>query len=140
MTAAGHNLSGFLYFLSIAASLVASPARSLRRTALPPAHELSVSRGLDFLATQQNADGSFGTIQKPLLTGLALSSFLAKGHTSDVGRFAQQSARLSIFSSTPPSPTAPSNKPSSRCKARPPPRSPLRKRLASRAMTTRAAG
>ena len=35
---------------------VSLPCRKL----VSPAHDLFVSRGLEFLATQQNADGSFG--------------------------------------------------------------------------------
>jgi len=54
--------------------------------AVPSGQDAAISRGLDFLATQQNPDGSFGPKQKPAITGLALMSFLAAGQTADVGR------------------------------------------------------
>ena len=72
----------------VAISSIAIFASSVpSQEAISSAHELSVARGLQYLSTQQTADGSFGATQKPLLTGLALSSFLAKGHTPDVGRY-----------------------------------------------------
>ena len=55
--------------------------------ALPSNLDASIGRGLDFLAAQQAADGSFGTAQKPAITGLALMSFLASGHAPDLGKF-----------------------------------------------------
>lgn len=54
--------------------------------AAPSGQDAAISRGLDFLASQQNPDGSFGPKQKPAITGLALMSFLAAGQTADVGR------------------------------------------------------
>lgn len=53
----------------------------------PAAPDGAISRGLDFLVTQQNPDGSFGSAQKPALTGLALLDFLSAGHTADVGKY-----------------------------------------------------
>ena len=53
---------------------------------LPPTLDVSVSHGLDFLASQQNPDGSFGAVQRPAMTGLALMSFLASGHTPNAGK------------------------------------------------------
>ena len=61
-------------------------AGALAQDSISPAHEAAVNRGLDFLAAQQNRDGSFGATQKPALTGLALLSFLSAGHTPDVGK------------------------------------------------------
>jgi prenyltransferase beta subunit len=60
--------------------------RALGQDGISPAHEAAVNRGLDFLASQQNRDGSFGATQKPALTGLALLSFLSAGQTPDVGK------------------------------------------------------
>jgi hypothetical protein len=54
---------------------------------LPPGLDSSVSRGLEFLAAQQDSHGSFGTTQKPAITGLVLMSFLASGHTPNAGKF-----------------------------------------------------
>ena len=65
---------------------------------LPAKLDESVARGLDYLAKQQNPDGSFalgrnpdgtpGTVGGPPLamTGLSLLAFLAAGHAPDVGR------------------------------------------------------
>ena len=65
---------------------------------LPPKLDEGVARGLDYLAKQQNPDGSFsvgrnpdgsaGTVGGPPLamTGLTLLAFLAAGHAPDVGR------------------------------------------------------
>jgi len=54
---------------------------------LPPKLDSSVARGLEFLAAAQGVDGSFGANQKTAITSLALMSFLAAGHTPDVGRY-----------------------------------------------------
>ncbi len=51
-----------------------------------PSVDAAVARGLDFLAAQQNPDGSFGANQKPAITGLALLSFLACGHAPNAGK------------------------------------------------------
>ena len=55
----------------------------------------AVGRGLDYLADQQNPDGSFGSNQKIAVTGLSLMAFLAAGHVPNtqsvappnIGRF-----------------------------------------------------
>jgi hypothetical protein len=60
--------------------------RLFAQDAVSAAHEAAVNRGLDFLAAQQNRDGSFGATQRPALTGLAILSFLSAGHTPDVGK------------------------------------------------------
>jgi len=55
---------------------------------LPPASvDTTIARGLEFLATQQNPDGSFGASGKQVTTGLALLSFLSCGHTPNAGKF-----------------------------------------------------
>jgi hypothetical protein len=61
--------------------------RSASADDLPPTLDASVSHGLEFLSGQQNLDGSFGTTQKPAMTGLALMSFLASGHAPDLGKY-----------------------------------------------------
>ncbi len=55
---------------------------------LPPNLDTAVGNGLAYLAKQQQADGSFETTGPRLATsGLALMSFLAAGHTPDLGRY-----------------------------------------------------
>ena len=51
-----------------------------------PTLDASISRGIDFLASKQNPDGSFGTKQKPAITGLSLLALLSSGQTADVGK------------------------------------------------------
>jgi hypothetical protein len=65
---------------------VAVAARARAADELPHGFDESVAKGLTFLASQQNPDGSFGNAQKPAITGLALMSFLASGHTPNGGR------------------------------------------------------
>jgi hypothetical protein len=61
-------------------------AASDDRQSLPPKLDDSISRGLGWLATQQNPDGSFdGGGPRLAVTGLALMSYLACGHTPDEG-------------------------------------------------------
>src|SRR5438874_11713416 len=72
-------------FIAIAA--LALPAWSAPSITTRPVDE-SLSRALAFLAKEQNADGSFASDgPKVAVTGLALMSFLACGHTPDVGRY-----------------------------------------------------
>jgi hypothetical protein len=48
----------------------------------------AVAKGLAWLATQQNQDGSFaGSGPRIAITGLTVMAFLADGHTPDVGRY-----------------------------------------------------
>ena len=52
----------------------------VRVAELSPQTERAIERGLKFLAKSQNADGSWGRKYKSALTGLALMSFMLKGH------------------------------------------------------------
>lgn len=55
---------------------------------IPPRLDASLSRGLVFLAKQQNSDGSFdGGAPKVATTGLATLAFLAAGDAPDVGKY-----------------------------------------------------
>ena len=45
--------------------------------------DAALEKGIAFLATQQNQDGSFGKRYKNALTGLAIMAFLATGNTPD---------------------------------------------------------
>jgi hypothetical protein len=59
-----------------------------RAADLVPNLDLSISRALDFLASQQNPDGSFASDGPRIaLTGLATMSFLSAGHTPDAGKY-----------------------------------------------------
>jgi hypothetical protein len=55
---------------------------------IPPRLDGSIARGLNFLAKQQNPDGSFdGGGPKVAVTGLSVLAFLAAGDAPDVGKF-----------------------------------------------------
>lgn len=62
-----------------------SPATT--RSAALPRLDVVVERGLLFLQSQQNQDGSFGAGPKLGLTGVALYAFLRDGQVPDVGRY-----------------------------------------------------
>jgi len=53
---------------------------------LSPEAEAAIKRGLDFLATNQNKDGSWGERYKPAVTALSLMAFMVKGHFPERGR------------------------------------------------------
>ncbi|MDB5355290.1 MAG: Prenyltransferase/squalene oxidase [Phycisphaerales bacterium] len=74
----------FAFAFAFTFCLAPKPARA---DDLPPTLDASISHGLEYLSAQQNLDGSFGTTQKPAMTGLSLMSFLAAGHTPDVGKY-----------------------------------------------------
>ena len=59
----------------------------------------SVERGLAWLATQQQADGSFKSIKsgQPAITGLGLMAFLAKGESPADGKYAKTLSRAIDF-------------------------------------------
>ncbi len=69
-----------------ATGIMAVPAAD---PAIPPGLDAAFSNGLDFLVTQQNADGSIGPTGGPRLatTGLSLLAFLAGGNTPDLGKY-----------------------------------------------------
>jgi len=75
------------FFIVLFALCIASSATSAFADDSPTEIDQSISRGLTFLATQQNADGSFAASQKPAMTGLALGAYLSAGHTADVGQY-----------------------------------------------------
>jgi hypothetical protein len=55
---------------------------------LPPELDTCITRGLSFLARQQNADGSFESGgPKVAMTGLSVLAFLSAGSSQDVGKY-----------------------------------------------------
>ena len=54
--------------------------------------DASVERGLEWLISQQQADGSFKTLElgQPAVTGLCLMAFLAQGESPIDGQYQQQ--------------------------------------------------
>jgi hypothetical protein len=56
---------------------------------IPPNLDPAIAKGLAFLAKQQSPDGSFENAgsYKHAVTALTLMSFLASGHTPDVGKY-----------------------------------------------------
>lgn len=89
-----HSVGAIVLLVVTRCALAVSPDVS----ALPPKLDDAVSRGLDYLVRQQNADGSFSagksvdgapsTMPAPSLqtTALSLLSLLSSGHVPDVGR------------------------------------------------------
>jgi hypothetical protein len=57
--------------------------------------DTAVNRGLEWLAAQQQADGSFPTLDigQPGVTGLCVMAFMAHGHVPGDGRYGAQLAR-----------------------------------------------
>ena len=72
----------------VAAVLSPRLTRADDPVALPPALDAAVARATDYLAKQQNADGSFaGGEYKTAISGLSVMAFLACGHTPGAGRY-----------------------------------------------------
>ncbi len=72
--------------VSVCASVLPTHAQSPATEGNTARLDEGVARGLVYLAKQQNADGSFdGGGPKIAMTSLAMMSFLAAGHTPDVG-------------------------------------------------------
>jgi squalene cyclase len=60
---------------------------SVQIARLTPKAEQAIDRGLRYLASQQNADGSWGRKYRPGMTGLALMAFMVKGYFPERGRY-----------------------------------------------------
>jgi hypothetical protein len=80
--------------LVLAVLVVAVPALSARaadvkvRTAhLSPRAERAIDRGLQYLASRQNENGSFGARYQEACTALALMAFMLKGHFPERGPY-----------------------------------------------------
>jgi len=74
------RVAAFMMILAAASAITAADA--------PPTVDSAVTRGLIFLARQQNRDGSFGADQSRLLaTSRALLVFLQAGNVPDLGRY-----------------------------------------------------
>jgi hypothetical protein len=71
------------------AAMLRPPALHAQDAApLPEALDASVARATEYLAKQQNADGSFGAGEyKVAVSGLSVMAFLACGHTPGTGRY-----------------------------------------------------
>ena len=57
---------------------------------LSPAAEQAIDRGLHYLATHQNRDGSWGARHHSAITALGLMAFMLKGHFPERGEYGQQ--------------------------------------------------
>ena len=74
--------------ISFAVMLRAPAACAQDAAPLPEALDASVGRATEYLAKQQNADGSFGAGEyKVAVIGLSVMAFLACGHTPGAGRY-----------------------------------------------------
>src|SRR4051812_31150949 len=74
----------------LVAALLRPPALTAQEApvALPEALDASVARATEYLAKQQNPDGSFGGGEyKVAVSGLSVMAFLACGHTPGAGRY-----------------------------------------------------
>src|SRR5262245_3495635 len=61
--------------------------------------EKSVDRGLTWIATQQQKDGSFNTLPsgQPAITSLAIMAFLSRGHQPGLGPYGERLNRAIDF-------------------------------------------
>jgi hypothetical protein len=79
----------FSYFLLLVLVLAASASAAPDESS--PAADVAVARGLEYLARQQQPDGSFDSPEgggpKATVTAAALVAFLASGHTPEDGRY-----------------------------------------------------
>lgn len=99
------TLPAWLGVLAIAFCMAASPILAMPQEADPekgaaalvtPATERAIKQGLDFLAAQQHADGSFGSggyRGNVAITALAGMAFLASGSTPDRGPYGNNVSR-----------------------------------------------
>jgi hypothetical protein len=72
----------------IALAIICAPAAAVAADPPPAALVVAIDQGLFFLQKQQKADGSFDASGPAhAMAGLGLLSFLANGHTPDVGRY-----------------------------------------------------
>jgi hypothetical protein len=81
---------GGAWFAALVLALLAQLATAAPKPEeeIPPRLDASMTRGLVFLAHQQNSDGSFdGGGPKVATTGLTTLAFLAAGDAPDVGRY-----------------------------------------------------
>jgi hypothetical protein len=86
----GKRRTGGAAFAALALTLLCQLAAAAPKLEdeIPPRLNASLSRGLVFLAKQQNSDGSFdGGAPKVATTGLATLAFLAAGDAPDVGKY-----------------------------------------------------
>src|SRR5207244_2784329 len=83
------RLRKMIVAVAVAALFVhATNAPAEDSAALPAGLDASVVRATDYLAKQQNADGSFGPGEfKVAVSGLSVMAFLACGHTPGAGRY-----------------------------------------------------
>lgn len=73
--------------LTVVALLAALPLRGGEPFDEPPFPEEAVNKGLRYLASKQNKDGSFGKINTVAITGMACMAFLASGSTPSRGDY-----------------------------------------------------
>ncbi len=96
LLAAGVNCRGAAAQAATNAETAAVEPTKPLKDVLPPQkwHRLeeSVDRALAWLAAQQNADGSFPTVDQaqPAVTSLCVLAFLSRGHQSGAGPYGQQ--------------------------------------------------
>lgn len=67
-------------------ALAQSTRQRVGRAELSPQAEAAIDKGLDYLATHQNSDGSWGSKYQSAATSLALMAFMLKGHFPERGR------------------------------------------------------
>src|SRR4030095_17022514 len=72
----------------LATVAVAAPLMAQTLPSTLPSADSAAQRGLEYLAKHQTADGSCDWVENRVaITGLAVTAFLACGHTPDVGRY-----------------------------------------------------
>jgi len=80
----------------IALTLLLTPLRlglaatgRVRVAELTPQAETAIDRGLRFLATNQNPDGSWGSRYPAAITGLSMMAFMLKGYFPEKGKYSK---------------------------------------------------
>jgi hypothetical protein len=68
----------------------AAGERKVQLTELSPQAEAAIDRGLRYLASHQNPDGSWGQRYPAAITGLTMMSFMLKGYFPEKGPYSKQ--------------------------------------------------
>src|ERR1043165_307015 len=94
------SMPGFFVAIFCASLIAAAFARAEDAVAvaeLSPAAELAIEKGLDFLATTQNPDGSWGTQYPMADTSASLMAFMLKGNFPKRGKYGAVLEKATIY-------------------------------------------
>ena len=71
--------------------------RKVQVAHLSPEAERAIKRGLEWLASHQNKDGSWGSRYQPAMTGLSLMAFMVKGYFPERGLYGSKLDRAVAY-------------------------------------------